>query len=281
MPPLVVPVYHAAISSALPCTVILNSSAMVPPVTSAPWKETSLIWIAPISASQNSNSSGFWSLGLTLCVPNSPSLQAVGTEGNKTGSGPMLLKELQGGLSHRASAHHPLEESGSSACQLYVRPTKELWSARHKPGWRRQAPALAHPLVRAISAPPVTGVPSVALWSSVAFRIMLIVKEPKLKGFNINPSSQGLWGHKVIKTTTTQKHLHTRVNVARHSAHCLMPHMLFHSSHMTAASLKSAHGLVKNRCSRVKERRRIFRAEIHPNQKAENGKTEGLRGAET
>lgn len=78
---------------------------MVPPVTSAPWKETSLIWIAPISASQNINSSGFWSLGLAFCVPSPPALQAVGTEGNRAGSGPMLLKELQGGLSHRASAH--------------------------------------------------------------------------------------------------------------------------------------------------------------------------------
>lgn len=90
----------------------------------------------------------------------------------------MLLKELQRGLSHRASAHLTPEDGGSSAYQLYVRPTGN-WSVRHKPGWRRQPPALAHPLVRAISAPPVTGVPSVALWSSVAFRIMLNVKEPK------------------------------------------------------------------------------------------------------
>lgn len=100
LPPLVVPVYHASISSALPCTVILYSSAMVPPVTSAPWKKTSLIWIAPTSASQNCDRSGFWRMGLALCIPSPHSVQAVGTSQNRTGSSPMLLRKFQGGQSH-------------------------------------------------------------------------------------------------------------------------------------------------------------------------------------
>lgn len=88
LPPLVVPVYHASVSGALPRTVVLYSSAMVRPVPSAPWKKTSLIWIAPISASQTSQSSP---------CSQPPPLQAVEAVGKGTGFGPMLLEELQGG----------------------------------------------------------------------------------------------------------------------------------------------------------------------------------------
>lgn len=88
LPPLVVPVYHASVSGALPCTVVLYSSAMVRPVTSAPWKKTSLIWIAPISASQTSHSSRcsqphpfrqwrLWEKGLALVLCCSKSSKAA------------------------------------------------------------------------------------------------------------------------------------------------------------------------------------------------------------
>lgn len=58
LPPLVVPVYHASVSSPLPGPIILQPSAMVPPVTSAPWKKISLIWDVPSSGFYPNDSGG-------------------------------------------------------------------------------------------------------------------------------------------------------------------------------------------------------------------------------
>lgn len=42
-----------------------------------------------------------------------------------------------------------------------------------------------------------------SLWSSVAFGVMLDVKEPEQKeSFGIEPGSQGRWGNKLIITMT-------------------------------------------------------------------------------
>lgn len=73
-----------------------------------------------------------------------------------------------------------------------------------------------------------------ALWSSMAFRVMLGIKQD---GLRINPPSQRLWGNKVIKTT--QKHLQSQDSIAK--ALCVLSYATHTiSAPMTAASLKSA-----------------------------------------
>lgn len=42
LPPLVLTLHHASIRGALPCPIIFKSPTVLPPVPSAPWKETPL-----------------------------------------------------------------------------------------------------------------------------------------------------------------------------------------------------------------------------------------------
>lgn len=90
LPSLVVPVYHASVASALPRTIILYSSAMVPPVTSAPWKKISLIWIAPNlcrSEHQHWGRSGRWEHS-AFPVPIPPGLRSDTAQRSRTGPKP-------------------------------------------------------------------------------------------------------------------------------------------------------------------------------------------------
>ena len=109
-----------------------------------------------------------------------------------------------------------------------------------------------------------------ALWSSVAFRVMLDVKEPEQKeGFGIKLGSQGLGANKLIVTTAvtvTQKHwraFYTRSCATEAISAC-----------STATSSKSAHGQVR-KTEECKQRRKKPRDEIHPNPKGETSGTEG------
>lgn len=146
MPPLVVPVYHAPVSSTLPCPVVLQSSAMFPPVTSAPWKKTSLMCTAPPPASAGAS---MVEGGGRLCtLPHQPSGQGALMVGRVALLTPRVW--------------HP--------CDLRL--GQALRGVGHKPGGRWQPPAFTHPLVRAI-APAIAGVPAMALWSTMAFRVML------------------------------------------------------------------------------------------------------------
>ena len=117
----------------------------------------------------------------------------------------VALRELRGSLGRGECAGPALSlcprpgvlGRTHQSCQLGERPRRAPWDVRHKPGGRRQPPALAHPLVRAVSAPPITGIPSVALWSSVAFRVMLDVKGSKRKKASVQPWISGPLGQQV------------------------------------------------------------------------------------
>ena len=89
--------------------------------------------------------------------------------------GPRLSRETGNSLSPRPGVLSWIHQLG----QLNVRPWWGPWDMGHKPGWRREPPALAHPLVGAVAAPAITGVATMALWSSMAFRVMLDVNGPR------------------------------------------------------------------------------------------------------
>lgn len=69
----------------------------------------------------------------------------------------------------------------------------------HEPG-RRWAPALAHPLVRAVTAPAIPGVPAVALRSTVALRVVLVGKS---KEEQLGTALERRLGHHQISTVPT------------------------------------------------------------------------------
>lgn len=110
-----------------------------------------------------------------------------------------------------------------------------------------------------------------ALWSSVAFGVMLDVKEPEQEeAFSIKLGSQGLWANKLRMTmTVTQK-----CRRASYTWSCA-PKAI--SAGRTATPSKSADGLLR-RIEEYKEWRKKPRAEIHPDSKGGTSGTEGEKG---
>lgn len=63
------------------------------------------------------------------------------------------------------------------------------------PGWWRQPPGLAHPLVRAVAAPAISGVPAMALWGSTVAVVVVLegtrgATPPRHPRRPVNPQTQ-------------------------------------------------------------------------------------------
>lgn len=127
-----------------------------PPLSSAPWRKDTLIWIAPILAFQDSNDTGFGKVGLAFCDPSPLEQWRAAGKWNWH-----LVQGCPERLETAWAAEPALSLSPRPAVLSWIHQCEALAGIMghgSQTWWRREPPSLTHPLVGAIAAPAITGV---------------------------------------------------------------------------------------------------------------------------